>query len=274
MVPSAVHLVERPGLRSTGSAPGVRVARRFFLGRTAFIGRAGPRSQPDDDPPGLRARASRRRWEPRRAGRWRGWAGRPVERPGGRARLPARAAGRDQDGRPATGSASLVVAAPVSAFETYRAEVQRILRDLGVRTVRFVDEPLAVALGYGLGLTRREPRPRGGHRRRHDAHRGRAPDRARRRGRAGPGARQARPAARRQRRRQLGPVRRLRAHGIPDRRVGRRRGGAVLAPADARRGLPREGGRVLRGQRHVPAGAARGGRDRRGPAARIGRSSR
>ena len=48
----------------------------------------------------------------------------------------------------------LVVAAPVSAFETYRAEVQGILRDLGVRSARFVDEPLAVALGYGLGLTR------------------------------------------------------------------------------------------------------------------------
>jgi molecular chaperone DnaK (HSP70) len=48
----------------------------------------------------------------------------------------------------------LAVTAPVVAFETYRAEVQKILRDLGVRRVRFVDEPVAAALGYGLSLTR------------------------------------------------------------------------------------------------------------------------
>ena len=42
----------------------------------------------------------------------------------------------------------------MSAFETYRAEVQRILlADLGVRRVRFVDEPVAAALGYGLSLS-------------------------------------------------------------------------------------------------------------------------
>lgn len=48
----------------------------------------------------------------------------------------------------------LAVTAPVIAFETYRAEVQAILRDLGVRRVRFVDEPVAAALGYGLSLSR------------------------------------------------------------------------------------------------------------------------
>src|SRR4029453_8078528 len=46
----------------------------------------------------------------------------------------------------------LVVTAPVSAFEAYRAEVQGLLKDLGVRRVRFVDEPVAAALGYGLNL--------------------------------------------------------------------------------------------------------------------------
>jgi molecular chaperone DnaK len=48
----------------------------------------------------------------------------------------------------------LTVTAPVTAFETYRAEVQGILRRLGVGRVRFVDEPVAAALGYGLSLTR------------------------------------------------------------------------------------------------------------------------
>jgi hypothetical chaperone protein len=41
----------------------------------------------------------------------------------------------------------------VSAFETYRAEVQGLLQGLGVRRVRFVDEPVAAALGYGLSLS-------------------------------------------------------------------------------------------------------------------------
>ena len=48
----------------------------------------------------------------------------------------------------------LAVTAPVMVFETYRAEVQAILHGLGVRRVRFVDEPVAAALGYGLSLTR------------------------------------------------------------------------------------------------------------------------
>lgn len=48
----------------------------------------------------------------------------------------------------------LVITAPVVAFETYRAEVQAILRKLGARRVRFVDEPVAAALGYGLSLVR------------------------------------------------------------------------------------------------------------------------
>ena len=48
----------------------------------------------------------------------------------------------------------LVVTAPVSAFETYRAELQQILGRLGVRRVRFLDEPVAAALGYGVGLSR------------------------------------------------------------------------------------------------------------------------
>jgi molecular chaperone DnaK (HSP70) len=47
----------------------------------------------------------------------------------------------------------LVVTSPVSAFESYRAEVQSFLKDLGVKRVRFVDEPVAAALGYGLNLS-------------------------------------------------------------------------------------------------------------------------
>lgn len=46
----------------------------------------------------------------------------------------------------------LVVTAPVDAYESYRAELTAILKGLGVRRVRFVDEPVAAAIGYGLTL--------------------------------------------------------------------------------------------------------------------------
>jgi molecular chaperone DnaK (HSP70) len=150
MVPSAVHLREDPGLLDRLGAwrP---VARRFFIGRAAFIGRqALERNRATLHPaftPGFKAALGTE-------------AARPLARVGRRvatARAVAHAFLRELllEIKRSTGRRvrDLVVAAPISAFETYRAEVQRILHDLGVRRVRFVDEPLAVALGYGLGLT-------------------------------------------------------------------------------------------------------------------------
>jgi len=151
MVPSAVHLVENPGFvdRLGAWRP---VARRFLIGRTAFIGRqALDRNRASINPafaPGFKTALSTD-------------AGRALARVGRRpitARAIAQAFLRELlvEVKRATGRRvrELVVAAPMSAFETYRAEVKRILNGLGVRTVRFVDEPLAVALGYGLNLTR------------------------------------------------------------------------------------------------------------------------
>lgn len=48
----------------------------------------------------------------------------------------------------------LVLTTPVEAFETYRAELSGIAKSLGVRNLRFIDEPVAAALGYGLSLSR------------------------------------------------------------------------------------------------------------------------
>lgn len=48
----------------------------------------------------------------------------------------------------------LVVTAPVDAYESYRAELSSLARHLGIDRLRFLDEPIAAALGYGLGLTR------------------------------------------------------------------------------------------------------------------------
>jgi molecular chaperone DnaK (HSP70) len=44
----------------------------------------------------------------------------------------------------------LTVSVPVDSYESYRAELAGVLSRLGVRRVRFVDEPVAAAIGYGL----------------------------------------------------------------------------------------------------------------------------
>ena len=151
LVPSSVHMLESPGLLDRlGSWP--PLARRVFLGRRALIGRPALErnygvTQPSFVPtfkPALSSEALR-----------------PLARVG-RQTITARDAAHSflrellAEVKKATGHRirDLVVTAPVSAFETYRAEVQTILRGLGVKRVRFVDEPVAAALGYGLSLTR------------------------------------------------------------------------------------------------------------------------
>jgi molecular chaperone DnaK (HSP70) len=149
LVPSAVHFIEKPGaLDRLGSWP--FFARRFFIGRRALIGR--PALERNDGvihpsfvptfKPGLSEESLR-----------------PLARLG-RESLTARDAAyaflREllREIKRATGHRlrDLVVTSPVSAFETYRAEVQQVLRQLGMRRVRFVDEPVAAALGYGISL--------------------------------------------------------------------------------------------------------------------------
>jgi molecular chaperone DnaK (HSP70) len=46
----------------------------------------------------------------------------------------------------------LVITTPVDAYETYRAELTQLSKALGIKRLRFIDEPVAAALGYGLGL--------------------------------------------------------------------------------------------------------------------------
>ena len=56
--------------------------------------------------------------------------------------------------RRATGTSvrELTLSTPVDSYERYRAEVAQLFRDGGVRHIRFIDEPVAAALGYGLSL--------------------------------------------------------------------------------------------------------------------------
>lgn len=150
LVPSAVHFLEKPGLIDRlGSWPFLQ--RRLFLGRRALIGRqALERNEGVVHPsfvptfkPGLSVESLR-----------------PLARVGREsvtARDAAHAFLREllREVKRTTGHRirDLVVTSPVMAFEAYRAEIQHALRKLGVRRIRFVDEPVAAALGYGLSLS-------------------------------------------------------------------------------------------------------------------------
>jgi molecular chaperone DnaK (HSP70) len=150
LVPSAVHFLEQPGLLDRlGSWP--PLARRFFLGQRALIGR--PALERND---GVVHPSFIPTFKPGLSGE----ALRPLARVG-RESLTARDAVHAylrellREVKRSTGQRvrDLVVTSPVTAFETYRAEVQQALRQLGVRRVRFIDEPVAAALGYGISLS-------------------------------------------------------------------------------------------------------------------------
>jgi molecular chaperone DnaK (HSP70) len=46
----------------------------------------------------------------------------------------------------------LVITTPIESYDAYRAELSAIGKDLGVKRLRFIDEPVAAAIGYGLGV--------------------------------------------------------------------------------------------------------------------------
>jgi molecular chaperone DnaK (HSP70) len=48
----------------------------------------------------------------------------------------------------------LVITVPVESYDAYRAELATMCEALGIHRVRFLDEPVAAAIGYGLGLRR------------------------------------------------------------------------------------------------------------------------
>ncbi|MBI3909432.1 MAG: Hsp70 family protein [Armatimonadetes bacterium] len=50
----------------------------------------------------------------------------------------------------------LTIPAPVGFYEPYRAELQALVKRLGVRSFRSLDEPVAAALGYGVNVARDE----------------------------------------------------------------------------------------------------------------------
>lgn len=151
LVPSAVEAFESLDLWAKAGrwAP---LARRFFLGKHAFIGQKALERNADFPRPGY-------------ATDFKAVLGhsplRTVARLG-RKPLSARDVSRLylrellREIRESTGERvrELVVTTPVDAYEAYRAELLEAFRQLGVRRVRFIDEPVAAAMGYGIGLKR------------------------------------------------------------------------------------------------------------------------
>jgi molecular chaperone DnaK (HSP70) len=152
LIPSATQLIEAPGAwaRLASSGP---LAGRLLTGRLAHIGqRALDRSDP----------ARPRGFAPTFKGPLGREPLRPLTHLGGRgygARDVAWFFLREliAEARRQTGERirELTVAAPVGSYEAYRAEVSGVLARLGVRRVRFVDEPVAAAIGYSLSAGRR-----------------------------------------------------------------------------------------------------------------------
>lgn len=148
LIPSGVQLVEEPGIwdRLGAWRP---LARRVFWGRQAWIGRPALDSNREE------ARSS---FVPS----FKPFLGREALRPLARirkrhytARQIAAAFLREllAEVKRATGKRlrDVVLTVPVDSYEPYRAELLAIAERLGVRRLRFLDEPLAAALGYGLG---------------------------------------------------------------------------------------------------------------------------
>lgn len=149
LVPSVVEVLPPTSLVDRlGTWPPLE--RLVLLGRTALIGRpALERNQGIADPafvPGFKAALS---YEPLRP---LGRAGQQVVTAHGAARSFVRELLAEVKRETGRRIRDLVVTMPVDAYEGYRAHLGEILRSVGVRRLRFLDEPLAAALGYGLGL--------------------------------------------------------------------------------------------------------------------------
>jgi molecular chaperone DnaK (HSP70) len=141
-VPSAVHVLDHPSFW----------ARHFSLGKLALVGRRAlelnaVRPRPNFVPTFKRALGLSPLMTIARSAE-RSFSAREVAR----LFLSALFA----EARTATGERirELVITTPVEAFESYRAELAAIGKGLGIRRIAFLDEPVAAAIGYGLGLAR------------------------------------------------------------------------------------------------------------------------
>ena len=150
-VPSVVHVIDEPGLWAKLGRSGP-LARSFFLGKLAHIGRPAlelnaVQQRPQFVPTFKRALGTAPLMPLARCGKHT-FSAREV------ARLFLRELLCEAKAVSGERIRDLVITSPVEAYETYRAELVAAGRALGVKKLRFLDEPVAAALGYGVGLTR------------------------------------------------------------------------------------------------------------------------
>jgi molecular chaperone DnaK (HSP70) len=151
VVPSAVHVLEPSTLWDRlGLWP--PVARRLFLGRQALIGR--PALEQNQGPIHPNYAPSFKRFLGGQSLRTLARAGSRTQSARDVARLFLRELLAEIRRATSERLRELTLTSPVEAYEAYRAELTRIGKDLGIRRLRFVDEPVAAALGYGLGIER------------------------------------------------------------------------------------------------------------------------
>lgn len=150
-IPSATHVLPRHDFKTRlGSRPFFQ--KRFFLGKQAIIGRPALEMQEIRTSaafaPGFKIHLEREPLRPLARVNRKVYTARDVARMFVRELLA--------ETKRVTGERirDLVVTAPVETYEAYRAELASIAKALGVRKLRFLDEPIAAALGYGLGLQR------------------------------------------------------------------------------------------------------------------------
>jgi molecular chaperone DnaK (HSP70) len=151
LIPSTTHVLSDPGWSARFSSM-PWMAKRFSWGRLAHIGRpaeelnkgmATPQFVPSfkgwlgHDPFRIMARAGRRNYNVREV-----------------AQIYVRELLAEVKRSTGERIKELVVTTPVESYERYRAEVARLFRQVGVKKLRFVDEPVAAAVGYGLGAKR------------------------------------------------------------------------------------------------------------------------
>ncbi|MES2638477.1 MAG: Hsp70 family protein [Myxococcota bacterium] len=150
VVPSATHVLEADLAARVGAWPWVR--HHTFLGTQALIGRpALERNAAWPGPAfavGWKTALAREPTRPLVRVGDRSFTARDVARRFVRELLVAVKAESGERVR------DLVLTVPVGSWEAYRAELGSLATDLGVTRLRFLDEPVAAAIGYGLGIDR------------------------------------------------------------------------------------------------------------------------
>ncbi len=148
LVPSAVHVLEPQGLKARLGTWGL--FRKRLWGRQALIGRPALEKNEGTPRPEFAPtfKAALMRSPMKALAR----LGTSVHTARDIGRVFLRELTREVERVTGERWRELVVTTPVDAYETFRAEIVGIAKDLGIERVRFLDEPVAAALGYGVGI--------------------------------------------------------------------------------------------------------------------------